>query len=143
MSSAAMVVVCALNLLGRSAHEFPRIELLDLRPPGVSANAEAFVQHDPEVIFLITAAPSFRAALVSHARFGQCSDRDALRKIASIIVHEQWHLDHGPDERGAYEAQLTALALLGAGPGTRLHHYVKQSMQSVVSLRRTARTPAR
>jgi hypothetical protein len=34
--------------------------------------------------------------------------------VASVIVHEEWHLRHGRDERGAYVAQLTALAMLGA-----------------------------
>jgi hypothetical protein len=132
MSTAALVVVCALNLLGRSAAQFPRIELLDVRPPGVSANAEAFARRNPDVIYLITASPVFRGAQWAEATQGRCRDRDGLKKIASILVHEEWHLRHGPDERGAYAAQLTALALLGAGPESRLHHSVKRSMQSVV-----------
>jgi hypothetical protein len=143
MSSAALVVVCALNLLGRSASQFPPIVLLDLRPPGVSANAEGFVQRTQNVIYLLTDSPAFRAAREAEVTRGRCWHRESLMKIASVIVHEEWHLRHGPDERGAYQAQLTALALLGAGPGTRLHHYVKRSMQAVLEASRPAPEPVR
>lgn len=36
-----------------------------------------------------------------------------LRKLASIIVHEAWHFRNGPDEAGAYEAQIFFLTMRG------------------------------
>ena len=132
MSPAAMVVVCALNLLAPSAGQFPPIELTDVRPAAVSANAEAFARRDPDVIYLLTTSAVFRNAQWAESTQGRCRDREGLKKIASILVHEEWHLLNGPDERGAYAAQLTALTMLGAGPESRLHHSVKRSMQSVV-----------
>ena len=38
--------------------------------------------------------------------------------MAGIRYTEEWHLQHGPDERGAYMAQLTTLQSLGAKPET-------------------------
>jgi hypothetical protein len=132
MSTAALVLVCALNLLGRSPQKFPPFELLEVTPPGVSANAEAFVRRDPDVIYLITTAPVYRAAQAAQEGHGYCRGRESLAKIASIIVHEEWHLRYGPDERGAYEAQLTALAALGFRQGTGVHSSVTRSMLSVL-----------
>ncbi len=142
MSTAALVLVCALNLLGRSPQQFPRFELLDVRPPGVSASAEAFVRRSSDVIHLLTTAPVFRTALAAQAD-GRCRGRESLAKIASIIVHEEWHLAHGPDERSAYEAQLTALTMLGFGPGTPLFSSVRRSMQRVLDAGRSAETGER
>ena len=110
MLAAAAVVVCALDLLGRSQAIAP-IELLASPPPSQSANAEAFITRSPPTIHLITSTAAFR-----DAQDDWQGRRDACRKIASIIVHEEWHLQHGPDERGAYQAQLTALAAMGADP---------------------------
>lgn len=129
MSTAALVLVCALNLLGRSPERFPPIVLLDDRPGGVSADADAFVRRDPDVIYLLTRAPAFSEAVWAETNQGRCSDRQALARVASIVVHEEWHLRNGADERGAYAAQLTALAMLGFGPDTRLHNSVKRAMQ--------------
>src|SRR5262245_25684174 len=110
MLSPAAVVVCALGLLGRSPSSTAPIRLIDSPPPGISPNAEAFVSRDQDVIFVITSTDAFRLA----RRDDVDGSRDALRKIASIIVHEEWHLRFGHDEQGAYLAQLTALAALGA-----------------------------
>ena len=44
---------------------------------------------------------------------------DALRKIASVLVHVEWHVWHGSNEAGAYAAQFSTLAALGAVPVTR------------------------
>ena len=132
MSTAALVVVCALDLLGRSAAQFPPIVLLDATPPGVSPNAEGFARKNPDTIYLLTGTSAFRTAVAAEATLGHCWARKALTKIASVIVHEEWHLNHGTDERGAYFAQLTALTLLGEGPGTPIFHWVQRSMQSVL-----------
>jgi hypothetical protein len=51
--SAASVLVCVLNILGRSAETFPPIALLDVRPPDVSERAEAFVRSGDDTINLI------------------------------------------------------------------------------------------
>ena len=131
MSAAAVVLVCALNVLGRSAHTLPPITILDARPPGVSINADAFVDRRDGVIYMISTAPAFAAAMRAHRVGRECRDRDTLRLIASIIVHEEWHFKNGSDERGAYATQLTELHKLGLGPGSWAYHAVTRAMQSV------------
>jgi hypothetical protein len=140
MTPAATVLVCALELLGRSPQSLPRIELLDLRPAAVSVNAEAFVDPDTATIYILTTSAVFRAALKSVSR---CGRTGAIRKLASIIVHEEWHVRHGSDEQGAYFAQLTALSMLGE-IDTPLYNSVRRAMAAVVAQQRAARiTPVR
>ena len=128
MLAAAAVVVCALDLLGRSQAIAP-IKLLTVPPPTQSPNAEAFVTRDPPTIYLITSTAAFRDAQRDK------SDRlNGCRKVASIIVHEEWHLQHGPDERGAYYAQLTSLAAMGAQGAL-----VADVRRSMVTVLRTSR----
>jgi hypothetical protein len=110
----AAVLACALDLLGRSSTAAP-VRFIDRPPIEATRGVEAFVERDPPVIYLLTSTETFRQAL--HPRPGW-SLRDACRKIASIIVHEEWHLRHGTDEQGAYYAQLTTLAALQAEPQT-------------------------
>ena len=139
MSAAAVVIACALDLLGRSASRLPPIEVLVSPPPGVSANAEGFADRSTGKIYVIASAPWFAVALSRHLgplQPGECRERDALKVIASIIVHEEWHLRHGPDERGAYYAQLTELGRLGLGAGTWATQRVTRAMLTV--LRRQA-----
>ena len=128
MSSAAAVLVCALSLVGRSPSRMPPIELLELRPEHVSPLTEAFVRYDTRTIYLITSSATFREALDAP----ECRHTDALRKLASILVHEEWHLQHGMDERGAYYAQLTSLQSLGLGPDSAVYHGVLKSMLHAV-----------
>lgn len=135
MTAAGAVLVCALDVLGRSLHTFPPIRILDERPPDVSAAAEGFVGRADRSINLIASSPSFRAAAASVESTGHCRDRSAVIMIASIIVHEEWHLRHGPDERAAYAAQLTALHALGQGPDTAAYHQVKRAMLTVLERR--------
>ncbi|HTM04605.1 MAG TPA: hypothetical protein VL173_13940 [Vicinamibacterales bacterium] len=126
MDPSAAVLVCALGLLGRSHANAP-IVLLPSPPPHASPNVEAFVQRDRERIYLITSSEVFREA--SNPR---SPDRqEACRKIASIIVHEEWHLAHGGGERDAYLAQLTTLQMLGATPETI--GSVRKSMMAVTA----------
>jgi hypothetical protein len=110
MSPAAAVLVCALEMLGRSSTLAP-VEFTVFPPPNASPNAEAFVTRNPDTIHLITSTSVFRDALASNHAGVQ---REACRKIASILVHEEWHLKHGGDERGAYQAQLMALEMMHA-----------------------------
>jgi hypothetical protein len=137
MWSAATVLVCALDLLGRSASSFPPIVLLDVRPPHVSALAEGFVQADVDTIFVLTSTSAFRNVQESS---NKCGDVNAVRKIASVLVHEEWHVRHGPDERRAYEAQLMALTRMNAGAGNPVYASVLRSMRQ--ALERTQDTPA-
>jgi hypothetical protein len=136
MSAAAVVLACALDLLGRSASQLPAIRVLDTAPFPVSPNAQAFINRSESVIYLIASAPAFREAMVAQARSrgrGQCEPRNALKMIASVIVHEEWHLLNGPDERGAYQAQLTTLHWLGLGAGSWAASDVTRSMHATLS----------
>lgn len=135
MTSAAAVLVCALELLGRSADSLPRIELLDRRPTAASVNAEAFVDPRTSTIYILTTSEVFRAARRAPQR---CGNQEALRKLASIIVHEEWHVLNGGDEEGAYLAQLIALEMLGARE-TPLYTGVRRAMAAVLSQQRSAR----
>src|SRR5688572_13319874 len=138
MSAAGIVLLCALDLLGRSPKSLPPIEILSERPPYASTNVDAFADLRQGVIYLIAWAPSFRRAQSAQTSDAECRDLDSLKMVASIIVHEEWHLTHGPDEEGAYFAQLMALQLLGLGPDTVPHAYVKRAMKAVLAARRVA-----
>ena len=136
MSATELVIVCALELLGRSASRFPPFHVLEQRPPAVSANADAFVDSSTGVIYVIASAPAFHAARSTQSARRPCGVRNAVKLVASILVHEEWHLAHGPDENGAYSAQLTALSRLGLGPGTPEYGGVQASMQTVAKRNR-------
>ena len=112
-------------MLGRSERHFHPINLVEVAPLGVSRNAEGFVTHDPGTIHVLTSSAVFRQATESR---NHCGAREAVAKIASIIVHEEWHLRNGADERGAYLAQLTALAALGFSESSPVHWAVRRSM---------------
>ena len=130
MATPAAVLLWVLALLGRSADSFPPIVLISEPPPYASANAEAFVLHEPDRIVLITSTLVFR-----QAQRADPSDQEAARKLASILVHEEWHLRHGPEEAGAYEAQLKTLFLLGADPRGEVYQSVRASMAAVLGHR--------
>jgi hypothetical protein len=136
MWSPASVVVCALFVLGRSESKMPRIELIDVAPAEVSFNAEGFVQRETRTIYLVTSSAVFQNALRSP---GHCSPTSAMRKLASILAHEDWHLRNGPDEQGAYEHQLLTLIRLGLHPGSGVFSDVQTSMRRVVEARKRAR----
>lgn len=129
---AAAVIACALNVLGRS-HILVPVAVWSTPPPGVSANAEAFVSAEPVTINLIESSEAFQLA--------QRGVRDPTRrsecvKLASVIVHEEWHLSNGPDEGAAYLAQLNTLAALGAG--RVMSSGVRRSMLVAVARQRRA-----
>jgi hypothetical protein len=86
-------------------------------------------------IYLIATSRAFvRAQRALH----RCGELDALRKIASVLVHEEWHVRNGSDEEGAYAAQLTTLVSLDAGPGNPVYTEVTRSMRA--RLRRSRET---
>jgi hypothetical protein len=135
MWTAASVLTCALSVLGRSESSMPRIELIDTAPPGASVGAEAFVQLSTRTIFLITSSSVFQTALLSR----RCTTTVEMRKLASILAHEEWHVRHGPDEKSAYERQLITLIQLGLHPGSGVYREVQLSMLRVVELRKRSK----
>jgi hypothetical protein len=140
-----MVLVCALDLLGRSADRLPPIRIVPTPPPGVSAGAQGYYDRAAGTIYLIASAPAFREAEAAQGeryRPTTCPARSALRMVASVIVHEEWHAKNGPDERGAYFAQLTELTRLGAGPGSWAYVSVTRAMQTVLELKARQPPPA-
>jgi hypothetical protein len=128
MWSAATVLVCALGILGRSAETLPPIAFIEVPPPAAYPGVEAFVLPGDDTIHLVTSSAVFRQAMAARVRCGQLQ---ALRKIASVIVHEEWHVRNGPDEQGAYQAQLLALLMMGSGPGTPVFADVRRAMRAV------------
>ena len=135
MGTAASVLACALSVLGRSEASMPPIELIDMAPPDVSSNAEAFVRRDTGTIYLITSSAVFRDAATVR---DQCGYSAAMRKLASILAHEECHVRHGPDEKAAYEYQLITLIRLGVGPGSGVYRSVQVSMIKVLEARKRA-----
>jgi hypothetical protein len=79
--------------------------------------------------YLITSTPAFVRAKNAPCK---CGNVDVIRKIASLLVHEEWHVRHGDDEAGAYVAQLSTLIALDAGPGHPLYREVTTSMQHAI-----------
>jgi len=126
--SAGSVFVCALALLGRSEQSLPPVQLVERAPPEISRSAEGYALYSDRRIVLITSTAAFRRARRAASR---CGDVEAIRKIASVLAHEEWHLLHGPDEQGAYHAQLTTLASLGADSNSLLYQEVVRSMLAV------------
>ena len=128
MWPAATVLACALSALGRSENRFHPIVFEASVPREASPNAEAFVTRDPARIHLVTSSFAFRHAMASP---DYCGRRSSLAKIASMVVHEEWHLRHGADEEGAYLAQLAALVHLGYDQGSQTYASVRKAMLHV------------
>jgi len=135
MLSAASALVCALAALNRTASTLPPIEILDSPPPYVSVGTEAFVRNG--TIYVIGSSAVVRYAAGRDE--GRCGDLFAVKKLASILVHEEWHLTHPGDERGAYYRQLIALQEMGVNPGQSVYRDVQLSMQRVLELHKRAR----
>ena len=136
MWTAEIVLVCALQMLGRSTASLPPIELVTAVPPDVSRGAEGFVRMHERRIYLITTTIAFEDA--RHA-INRCGNTMAIRKIASVIIHEEVHLKQGADEKAAYQAQLTMLTALGAGPGTSTYRGVQLAMRHAVKRQQQSR----
>jgi hypothetical protein len=94
---------------------------------------EAYVRADDPHIYLVTTSASFRSA---REAMNRCGDTMALRKIASVLIHEEAHLRHGADERTAYEKQLLTLTALGAGAGSPPYTEVARAMRHVLQQQR-------
>jgi len=128
MPTAAAVIACALALLGKSENAMPRIVLVDVPPAYASPQVEAYVRESDDTIYVVTSSPLFRAV---QGWKSECGDPLSLKKLASVLVHEEWHIRHGGEEREAYYAQLTALVQLGISPGDFVYIGVVRSMQAV------------
>jgi hypothetical protein len=128
--------VCALNMLGRSAASLPPIELVREIPVDVSATAEGYVRLGERRIYLVATSPTFRRAQMALDR---CGDTMAIRKIASVVIHEEVHLKQGAGEKSAYQAQLTTLTALGAGPMTPPYREVVLAMRHAMKLEKAKR----
>jgi len=101
----------ATALLGWPKDEIPNIEIVATRPPDASPTAEAWVWCNEDgraapVVYVAADTETYADALQEN--------RQALVKLAGILAHERWHLRYGPDEVGAFEAQLGAMVSLTA-----------------------------
>jgi len=126
--TAEAVFVCALRLLGRSQQSFPPVQLVQSVPRSVSPLAQGYMLVGQEGFVLVTSTSAFSQARRATNR---CGNIEAIREIAGVLAHEEWHLRHGPDEPGAYDAQLTALLFVGADQNGELYHRVMQAKQTV------------
>jgi hypothetical protein len=112
----------------------PSIVATSELPRERSAEAEAWIvyseDHATDRIFVYTGSRTFRCASVAHRDQYQC-----LLKLASVIVHEVWHLTKGPDERGAYDAQLAFLEFQQAS--APVMNEVRGARRRVLADRRT------
>jgi len=101
----------ALILAGLDGTNLP-ITLARVAPASASAGVEAWTSYDAdgnvEQIAVYTGSDMFRCA---RWPFGM---RQCQIRLASAIVHEVWHLEHGRDEGDAYEAQIAFLMRNGA-----------------------------
>lgn len=138
MWSTATVLGCALSLLARGETSLPPISLIEQRPADVSAQAEAFVRAGDHTIFLLTASRVFKQAQRASL---PCGEVNALKKLASVIIHEEWHVRHGRGEADAYVAQLRALVTLNAGPGNPMYEEVFRAMRAVLARTRVEGRP--
>jgi hypothetical protein len=133
MSSAAAIIACALSLLGRSERTMPPITLVEAPPKHASIQADAFVSLPDPHIYVVMSSPTFRDAMASRS---SCSESATMKKLASVLAHEEWHIRNGADESGAYYAQLTTLLRLGVPPDNNVYRSVQRSMQAVLKKRK-------
>jgi hypothetical protein len=136
MWSPQAVFVCALMLLGRTQQSFPTVQFVEKAPAPVSASAEAYVLTDEKRVVLITSTWAFRSARAAQY---QCGRIQALQQIAGVLAHEEWHVRHGLDEEGAYDAQLTALTSVGADP-VLFNSVMRAKLRAVNESKRHAQT---
>ena len=82
------------------------ITLATVAPASASRGVEAWTSYDEECgdrIFVYTGSDMFRCASRPLAM------RKCLLRLASAVVHEAWHLEHGREEEEAYEVQIAFL----------------------------------
>ena len=136
--STETVVSCALELLRRPPNTLPPIVVAD-RPPDASRDAVAFVRTGMSMIFLVRDGATLVEAQHASRRCGALA---ALRSLAGMIIHEEWHVNHGGDERGAYQAQLLVLMSLGAENGSSELNAAMRAMRTALDRNSRASPPA-
>lgn len=136
MWTADVVLLCALELLGRPASSFPPIEFVRLAPAEASKGVEAYVAPKDGKIYFVTTGPTFQRLLNVRQR---CGDTDAARKLASVLIHEDAHIREGASERAAYEKQLITLMMLGSNVGSPPYQETFRAMQH--TLKRQQKAP--
>jgi hypothetical protein len=137
----------ALRLVGQPSYAGLPLVLISELPRAVSSGAEAWTVFDEQGkgdrIFVYTRSRTFQCASASRRDQEQC-----LLKLASVIVHEAWHLRNGLDDVGAYEAQLTFLHLIEASSFLQVNaaaaaniREVRQARDRVLADKRNASSP--
>jgi hypothetical protein len=110
----------ALLVAGPQLYAHLPFVLISALPRTVSPRAEAWTVYDEhgkgDRVFVYTRSRTFRCASVPRSDQDRC-----LLKVASVIVHEAWHLRNGPDEVGAYQAQLIFLQMKEASAFLQLN----------------------
>ena len=124
-----------LTLAGLDRANLP-ITLATAAPASASSGVEAWTSFDAhgcgERIFVYTGSDMFRCAS------RPLSMRQCLLRLASVVVHEAWHLENGRDEEEAYEVQIAFL--LRNGAATEHVKAVRLAQQRVLAAER-ARPP--
>jgi len=85
MWTAEIVLVCALNLLGRSASSFPPIEFTATAPVGASRWVEAYVGPIDRKIYIITTTDSFLRWNSSKMRSGEITRPDGTVEVTWLL----------------------------------------------------------
>jgi hypothetical protein len=128
----------ALILAGLDGTDLP-ITLARVAPASASTGVEAWTSYgadgNVEQIFVYTGSDMFRCA---RWPFGM---RQCQIRLASVLVHEAWHLEHGRDEADAYEAQIAFLMRNGAA--TEHVKAVRLARNRVLAAERRAAPDAR
>jgi hypothetical protein len=86
----------------------PRIVLATVQPDLVTNDTEGYAVPGYPVIYIAAWSDTYKAA--------SAGNRDAVIKLAGIIAHERVHIEQGPAERPAYEAEILMLRRCGAAP---------------------------
>ena len=137
----------ALQLAGPQSYAHLRFVLVSELPRTASPGAEAWTvfyeDGTGDRVFVYTRSRTFRCASVPSRDQDQC-----LLKLASVLVHEAWHLRNGLDEVGAYEAQLIFLQMKEASTFLQLNEAtavtireVRRARDRVLADRRKATSP--
>jgi len=130
----------ALKLAGRHLYGHFPFALASELPPRLSRGAEAWTVFDEN-------GRGTRAFVYTHSRTFRCASvpgRDqpgCQLKLASVIVHEAWHLQHGRDEGGAYDAQLIFLQMTEAWATFQLNRAAAININEVRRAKARALSP--
>src|SRR5262245_25323156 len=121
----------AITLLGWSGDDVPPIQLVEGRPPDGAATAQGWVRYNDDgsampVVYVRTDTEVYQDA----AR----QNYQALVRLAGVLAHERWHLRHGPDDVGAYTAQLLTMEYLHAN--TMNLAEVRRALRLVIEMRK-------